>query len=188
MTVSEARIAEEEDGKENEPPPLKPKLGRARSAASECLPYSYTPSTQPRPESGGSESSDNEDCYIFPPNKQLHNPGSSGNSHSQAESTSRPSAETQTCRSSESRPASELGQRSSITSEQVSWQLGKQTGSRPESQASTSSSLSSNCEVSLAQQWADSDVSPAAACSQVLQVTFSSMYADIMWSMLWEAA
>lgn len=188
MTVSEARIAEEEDGKENEPPPLKPKLGRARSAASECLPYSYTPSTQPRPESGGSESSDNEDCYIFPPNKQLHNPGSSGNSHSQAESTSRPSAETQTCRSSESRPASELGQRSSITSEQVSWQLGKQTGSRPESQASTSSSLSSNCEVSLAQQWADSDVSPAAACSQVLQVTFSSMYADITWSMLWEAA
>lgn len=188
MTVSEARIAEEEDGKENEPPPLKPKLGRARSAASECLPHSYTPSTQQQPESGSSESSDNENCYIFPPNRQLYNPDSSGNSHSQAKSTRRSSTETQTCHSSESRPASELEQRSSITSEQVSCQLGKQTGSRPESQASTSSSLSSNCDVSLAQQWADSDVSPAAACSQVLQDTFSTMYADIRWLMLLEAA
>lgn len=122
-TPSEARIAEE-DGKENEPPPLKPKVGRAQSAASAFISQTRFLGADKRPDSSSSEASDSQDVQ------------QEGNSVKSS---------TETLTNSESGATGGSEQRSEDKVEeqarQPSWFLGS-TGERPASQMSSTSSQS----------------------------------------------
>ncbi|KAL8561781.1 hypothetical protein ACOMHN_010715 [Nucella lapillus] len=140
-TPSEARIAEE-DSRESEPPPLRPKMSRTQSAASSFLTKPHLLGSEKRPDSSSSETSDTP---------EVRQDESNGRSSTETLTNSDSGATSGSELKSEEKRNSESGARSSLELKsegkgedqegRESWCSGS-TAERPASQMSSASSQS----------------------------------------------